>query len=276
MKEKIERALSLIAQHWTNRSAVLWSGGKESQVLLYLLQQVWPETSIIQFAATPHPTRRGFIQEQIQQRKLNVQIKLPVRRDIVSDEHGNVELINFMGADFEIFYPHRPHPQIPATAAFLCAFDWVRQPTDKRAWGFDVLFSGSKQADIDPVWPEARERDHVLERQARRWRWWPWATKTQRIVYPLFDWSDEDVWAFSKQENIAQDMRRYQRGDISRNPDYDDICVNCLKPNSGAVAYCPKNDCLTSNVAAQARVVERGQMYRQQFIQLRGTNESTG
>jgi hypothetical protein len=261
---------ALIDRYLTDKSAVLWSGGKDSQVLLHLCQEAWPEIPIIQFASTPHPTRRAFIGDQIQQRKLSVQIKLPVRRDIASDEQGNVELVNFMGADFEIFYPHRPHPQIPATSAFMCAFDWLRQPTDKRAWGFDVLFSGSKHTDVDPVWPEARERADVLERQARRCWWWPWATKTQRLVYPLYNWTDEDVWAFSRQENIAQDVRRYQRGDISRNPDYDDICVNCLKPNMGAVAYCPKSDSLIPNVAQDAQVVERGAMYRQQFLQLRG------
>lgn len=266
---KLANARGLIAQYLTDKSAVLWSGGKDSQVLLHLCQQAKADIAIVQFAATPHPTRQAFIQEQIQQRQLTVQCKIPVRRDIACDEQGNVELINFMGADYEIFYPHRPHPHIPATAQFLCAFDWLRHPTDSRPWGFDCLFSGSKASDVDPVWSEARTTGAVLERQARRWRWLPFQ-KMQRIVHPLYDWTDEDVWEYSRENNIAQDLRRYQRDDISRNPDYDDICVNCLKPNSGSISYCPKSNALTANVAREAQVVERGAMYRQQFLLLRG------
>lgn len=249
----------------TPRSAVLWSGGKDSNVLLHLCRRVQPEMLVITFEIVPHPTKNQFLMEQMQHYPVR-QVR-PYARDICAAPDGSVQLIGMYAPGWEIFYPIEAHPSAEPTARSLCALDWLRFPTERHKWRKTILsravnriFIGHRGDDTCPAWGDVAASKSVVERRAGK------------AVYPLLDWTEADIWEYSRVHGVAQNEARYQ-GDLAQNNDYADICGNCLRPDGRATAYCPHACTYIPNIAERADVTRRRAAY--QFINLKRSSDES-
>ena len=79
-------------------------------------------------------------------------------------------------------------------------------------------------------------------------------------MFPLRDWTHEDVWEYIESNNVPYDSDRYEKTDGKwgekldkrHNMDYVHACTNCIDCRSTApkFTHCPKLDMIVENISS--------------------------
>lgn len=228
MKEQIRTAIETIreAMGRAKLPALLLSGGKESTLLLHLITAglgsrifcvCWYEDFKGQ------ESRVKFVKKLALQKGLAVVNWPPLWRSYQATDTG-VDI--FSGFDLAgalictgVETVDEEYPEAP------CAQRWLRQsPTATfPLCGFDLLFHGGRAEDKHPtlgsiVQAPIQQLRHI------------------EVVYPLYSWTEEQVWEAIRELNAPYDRERYEAGEA--NIDKVKMCARCLDTSKKGSAWC--------------------------------------
>lgn len=203
--DSLDHAQKIISDALTGARSpiVLWSGGKDSQLLLKLVNDV-REVSALWFRSVD-PKRNRFAEQFIAQTDLTAYSWEPTARYILPNGDG------FSLAE-EFSFGHRSLPIVSdIVPGERCV---VNMPKDRVAYinyDFDVTFAGVKKCDSHPL-----------------------ATPPAGFVYPLWEMSDAEVWQAIRELEILVEESIYDGTDT----DSIRFCTHCLTQGSDEV-FCP-------------------------------------
>lgn len=259
--DKISHSLSLIQEALTlsESPVVAWSSGKDSQVLLWLVQQVKADIPLVFFRNADDPVRFAFADEFLATRNLTTFIPQPEAYDIVAN-----------GDDVELMTVRSFAPQSYGMCGIgidenapvkRCGLEVINRVPAQPEMSFDCVFIGHRSDDICPVQgaiPLASSQGKLAN---------------STLFYILKDWTDADVWECIREYDIPVDPKRYdipngkEWADKTFNPDYDGLCVNCVKPTLSGMVPCALAG-QTESIAHLINPEDRAKRYRSVFINL--------
>jgi 3'-phosphoadenosine 5'-phosphosulfate sulfotransferase (PAPS reductase)/FAD synthetase len=238
------------------KPVVLWSSGKDSMVLLAMVRLFRPDVPVIYLRAFNHPTKHFFAEKIMKEWGLNVIEPLPAYRDVVA-KGDHVELIEVyqQTKDIPFYFPIEAEPDYQPGANCLCAIDKLNAPKSSEVGGFDSVFIGHRGDDVDPVYGAIPVKDYVAQ------------IGDVRMVYPLKDWSEADIWEYSRWQEIPQNDERYVLGLQRGNNDYYPLCTRCLESKENEV-FCPKAKGPVHGLGNLIDAEQRADYWRKQFINI--------
>jgi hypothetical protein len=249
---KVESAVSLIRRHVAaaTRPIVMSSFGKDSMVLLALVKMAGLKLPVLFFKEPFFPSKYAFANAIIAQEGYTVYDYPPAETAVVK-RGETFEVVNYHQAGEQVIYLPTGVSSPQCDEPFLCGLnDLYLKPTcGQYDFPWDLLLIGHKSSDVDPILgPVPLQSKVKLGRPT--------------CVFPLEDWTDEDIWRFTELAGLAVNTRRYdpergyaERPDLRFNPDYFPACVACIDPTRSPRVYCPKVNEMVTNVSAQVRQV---------------------
>lgn len=267
-RSKVDRAIQFITEFIgrSERPVVLWSGGKDSQVLLWLARQAKIDIPAVYFQIYPDARKEAFIHEIAGIWKQQVQTLRPIAHDVAANG-SNVELLNFFRVGDIVVHVGMQSGNVGAKP--ICLIETCTQPTSNDRADCDLAFIGHKDSDVDTLYGHA-----ILSGDTVR-------SGDTTLAYPLRDWTDEDIWEASEQFSIEQNWRRYDRQTKEKlksevfNNDYYALCSKCCAPGlSVESVLCPKIGVHIAYLGDQLPLQERYETYRRSFINIKGYDET--
>ena len=248
MQEKVQAATDLIvrALDGAARPCVLWSGGKDSTVLLHLALLEGAVECV--FWTLPWQRRKLEFAHRLQELwDLTVHDSPPVSAALCQG-NGRIDVMEdyeLLGANQRLTVARGTEP-VQEGRPFVCGVDWLERPKARTEFPFDLAMHGHKSCDIDPLsGPVPLEVDVVQ---------CPGGTET---IFPLRDWTDADVWDYTAAYELPWDESRYDAEgkslpDKGMNSDYYHACFRCCDEREGEFVSCPKRGgAMINSIAAR-------------------------
>jgi len=252
--ERIEVAL-----RGSRRPAVMWSGGKDSTVLLHMAKLVRNDIECIQWRL-PWIREKWIYQERLAaQWDLTLHDQLPQWAGLC---HGNgrIDIMEGYQIGDHTMVIARGTYELDESKPWVCGLDWLTRPKAAQTqFPFDVLLCGHKQEDEDPCSGPVPLQLDVLR-----------PAGCAEIHYPIRNLSDADVTDYLIDNGIEWDAGRYEleesgeadggsgkclrtRADKSLNSDYYNACLRCIDKREGAFVRCPKAQLVVDNISARCQ-----------------------
>jgi 3'-phosphoadenosine 5'-phosphosulfate sulfotransferase (PAPS reductase)/FAD synthetase len=242
---KLEQSIELIWNALTEsaRPAAMLSFGKDSMVLSDLIRKAnikpcFPRTHAFPVDVIYHrdpwfPWKHEFADEIIKSWSMEVYDWAPMYTgvkvkpdmiELVARYHFGSGCIDIPKNTMSpVAYPRRD---------YICGLnDWLLRPkTFLMDYPWDTVFIGHKSSDTDPFEGNVPLKDY----EAR--------VDDVRIVFPLRDWSDKELWEYINEHNIPTQATRYgSRDDRWYVNDYTHACTACIDPRElRDTVFCPK------------------------------------
>lgn len=250
----VERTIRLI-RGWHGQAplgAVLWSGGKDSMVLLHLLRQEGLQLPVIFFREPWQPQRYAFHDQLIRDWGLQAISWHPamVAFQVRGDEFEMQNVYRLNEASFSCPTGMTLRGGGPCSAEqeqpWACAVEMARRPTQERLGThapFQAFWIGHKGCDADVLLGGAAGTgvDAAMRPDG------------SLALFPLRHWSHADIWQYIREHDVPYDRERYGDTDAGaghpvewedrrHNSDYVHACVACIDPRPGAprFVHCPK------------------------------------
>ena len=234
------------------KAAVLWSGGKDSTVLLHLLRfKTGISLPVVQYREPAFRERYAYSDRLIKEWDLEV-YDYPASKHALADGPDvttgemRFDLLKYQqwGANSVVLSLGTERPK--AGEKFLCGVDFLQRPTGTFNWPWEAVYLGTKGGDCDPIKGQVPLAVDVRH-----------AAGSPVSLYPLRDWSDEQIFAYLEEQGVEPDPNRYEktqkewknRADKSANADYIPTCLNCIDRHAGPYAECPKLRATISNIS---------------------------
>lgn len=249
---KIEQAKNVILsgiKHFP-KGMMCWSGGKDSMVLLHIMRSMGIDLPLIFFREPWQPWKYKFHDNLIQDWKLLVYSWHPYQ-SAFQQEGDEWEVQNHYKVNSTILTCPTGITKPQKDTPFVCSLDILKRPKQHylEAPNFDCLWIGHKACDSDPILggdAGTRIDSRVLFDQAT-------------MVFPLKDWTHEDIWKYTEDNNVPYDQDRYEKvdgvwgekRDKIHNVDYVHACTLCVDRREGAdkFVYCPKLQMKIENIS---------------------------
>ena len=243
---KIDHSIELMERALLNakRPAAMLSFGKDSMVLAHLLRHVavtpsFPKAhsfpvDVIYYRDPWFPHKHAFADSIIRSWGMEVHDYPPFAAG-VKVKPDMLELVaryNFGSAAMDIPKNVCPPEEYPRRD-YICGLnDWLMRPkTFLHDYVWETVFIGHRSADVDqfeghvPLACDETELGGV------------------RMVFPLRDWTDAEVWAYIESEKIPVQTDRYYGGfdEAWKSNDYTHACTACIDPREKrTIVRCPK------------------------------------
>jgi hypothetical protein len=116
---------------------------------------------------------------------------------------------------------------------------------------WDTVLIGHKSSDKDPLLGDIPLKGYSAK-----------VSDSVRVLFPLCDFTDADIWTYTEAFNVPYNERRYNKGngyqeftDQQNNNDYYPACMKCMDPAEPAMVECPKFG-VVPNVSAVVPVAD--------------------
>jgi len=246
MLDKIENAKKLIEEQIKQYSnpIVFSSFGKDSMVMLDLIKSIGIKLPIIFHKEPFEPKKYEFANKVINDNDYVVYDYPPIY-SAITKRNDDIEIINFHQVKGHVNYMPTGIRK-PNGGDFLCGLkDIYNKPHANFDFPWDLGFIGHKSTDKDPI------LGNVPLISAG------YTTKSCDFVFPLKEFSDEDVWNYTIEHNLPINDKRYNKDnnwkefeDITYNPDYFHACVSCMDRDEKHFVHCPKLNSLIPNISS--------------------------
>ncbi len=231
----IEHAKQLIrdAVADAKRPVVMCSFGKDSMAMAHLIRGeggVFP-MDVIYHRDPWFPHKNEFADGIIRSWNMTV-FDFPPFAAGVKVKPDMLELVsryNF-GVGFMDIPKNVCKPEDYPRREFICGLnDWVLRPKGMTETPWDLVFIGHRSADVDPF-----EGAVPLKSDETR-------IGGVRVVFPLRDWSDAELWDYIKSNHIPVQEARYNGDERWHANDYTHACTRCIDPREMRdMVPCPK------------------------------------
>jgi hypothetical protein len=126
----------------------------------------------------------------------------------------------------------------PDGGRFLCGLrEVLKRPTGAFNYPWDVAIVGHKNSDKDSIAGEIPLNCDIKQGGGL----------TPDLAFPLRNWTDEDVWEYTEENNLPVQADRYDQAnrlelpDKRFNSDYAHVCIACCDSRSKSLSVmCPK------------------------------------
>lgn len=236
--EIVDQALSFLEKGLRDaaKPCVLYSGGKESQICLYLARQVRPDVSAVYMTVTDDARKHAFVRSVCAMWDVPLDERKPSARDLAG--RGNhIEVINLFHIGPNAILHLGMQPVTENNQHHFCAVRERYKPIEDAPWPYDVAVCGQRDDDKDTLYGDVPVGADELR------------LGPVRAIFPLRRWTEADVWAATREYKIPQNYLRYDRRTGEKlsgsafNNDYYHLCTRCLEPGLDApdgVIDCPK------------------------------------
>ncbi|CAB5238155.1 Phosphoadenosine phosphosulphate reductase [uncultured Caudovirales phage] len=248
---KLERSIDIIktAIATNGRSVVLWSGGKDSMVLLHIIRNVLGVKCPVALFRDPwQPHKYKFQDNLIKEWGLEVYSWHPSANEFAQNE-DLFEVMNYYKFNETVIACHSRIAPPEAGKGWVCSIDMLKRPKQATLLSnWDTVWSGHKGCDTDPIHGITGTKVETMLNPGN-----------STFMFPLRDWSHEDIWAYIESENIPWDSDRYEKVDgkyqekvdLSNSSDYVHACTACVdcRAEASKVVHCPKFNTSIENCA---------------------------
>lgn len=195
--------------------AVMWSGGKDSMLLLAEVRKANPGIPCILFGSPSTFARRVIMEWDLEVWRWE-----PADVYVVPNDSG-LTLVRE-----QAFGTQRFPVLLDVEAGTQCIADVLTERTPRLFPHFDLILSGYRDSDYH--WSMGGRGFFPAD---------GWSLGKAKVIAPLRHLTDAQVWAEIKTQGVPYDVQRYDEG--GSDPDCVRACVQCLQPGIGRV-FCPK------------------------------------
>lgn len=242
LSEKVEQAKKIVTDclAGVERPVIACSFGKDSMVMLDLLRRMGKQLPILYWKREHHfPAKNAFANRMIAEWELETYDYPPLFTQVVKKD-DKIEVVN----NFQV--GRAKWISVPSGIIapkdgekFLCALnDMYGKPTGSFNFPWDCVLIGHKSSDIDPLQGAIPLLVDVTDTEPK-------------VMFPLRHFTDADVWEYTKEFAVPQDMNRYKENgeDVAFNNDYYPACTACMNPEGPETVWCPKLNQPVENVS---------------------------
>jgi 3'-phosphoadenosine 5'-phosphosulfate sulfotransferase (PAPS reductase)/FAD synthetase len=229
--------------------AIMCSFGKDSLVVTHLALRACGNLPVIFHKEPFYPKKYRYANSVIEAWNLTV-YDYPPRRTAIQQKDNEVEIIGYydIGGDKTSMLPTGICDPVGDEVPVCGLHDIYLKPKGRFAYPWDCVVHGHKTCDVDPFYGEVPLFADVGLNVG-----------TSTPVFPIRDWSHQDVWDYIEKHELPIHYDRYEKqldgswaekADKQLNPDYFPACTACMRRDGGAV-QCPRFGCEVSNVSKQ-------------------------
>lgn len=225
--------------------AIMCSFGKDSMVMLHLMiEDMGLDLPVIFFRDPFFPWKYKFADDMIQQYELEVYNWTP---QAVSLWEGKSIMAFTNHLSFGRSVLDLPKNIIePDDNYFKCGIEILNQPKGTFQTPWDLTFVGHKNCDEDQIAGKIPLKCDIKQN----------GELAPDVAFPLRDWSNADIWAYTKRFKVDQQPDRYdvenecEFEDKTTNSDYANVCIRCLdRRNKAPAVFCPKHKIEVTNIS---------------------------
>lgn len=233
-----EKVIDAVLRNYRN-PCLLCSFGKDSMVLLYMLRQ-WHKPLPVVFFRQPFFQRKyAYANRIIEDWNLQeIYQDVPPFGVAVSHGQGKTEFVNHYNFGGKTIMVPIGWLQPKESEPYLCGKeDIYNRPLGTFNWPWDCAIVGHKATDTDPLHPSLNIEMELVQNP-----------NACDCAFPLREWSDEDIWAFTEKYDVPINHGRYEKSDEGwrvkegqyYDSDYFPYCNKCFDPSQPDVVDCPK------------------------------------
>lgn len=214
------------------------SFGKDSMVVLHLLREIGALCPIVFYTSPWFPRKYDFARWVIRELNLEVYEYPPLRISMLygksiaafCDEFQVGQLTTIAVPKNIVEYEDGDDPD-----KFMCGLGFFARPIGGFVYPWDVAVVGHKDSDSDQIYGDIPLHTRLLYRD-----------DGPDYMYPLKEWTDEDVWDYTEYFKIPVQPNRYDRlarkelADKTYNSDYFEACIRCVDARRTGKVFCPK------------------------------------
>lgn len=259
-RDRISEALSEAHQ-----PVVLFSGGKDSTLLLHFCRQIYPRIPVLCFVEPLGEHKADFINRVISEWELEAYTYAPSRMDVLAKD-DQLEIINVYDLSGEaMFYLPTGIEREFNPDSFECGLNLINKPLISGfEYPWDVTFIGHRGEDVDPIHGPLGARELKAE------------LGPTTLIYPLQDWTTKEIWEATIQEGVPWNEKRYDQAngfkefpDLTYNNDYHSVCVRCLDPSvEGERVICPLGNEPVPHIGRGLDWTGRRAAWRETFVNI--------
>lgn len=205
-----------------NKTVLLWSGGKDSNLILEIIRLEKLEVQIMQFRPDWRKSQKAWIDQQIIEKDLSVISPMPVDRFVVQTGQ-NIALVD----DYLINGQRLPIIRDAVYSEFSCILEISKERCAEVPFPYDLVLTGWKKGETHPILG-----DFELSQSE--------TVGNAEFYSPLFDLTDEEVFGLCAYLDVAlpghygSNYTDYEKGDTGNIL----ACSECLKGADEVI--CPK------------------------------------
>jgi 3'-phosphoadenosine 5'-phosphosulfate sulfotransferase (PAPS reductase)/FAD synthetase len=253
LDEKIKDTLEFIAKCFAEfqRPVLLWSGGKDSMVLLYLLKSMKRIPPVLFFEEPKFPRKFAFAHRIIESLNLEVHDYPPVRMSMLYGKNGIPSHVAeyHTGSKYTIILPRNIIEYEDGDREYLCGLEFLSRPTTTYPFPWDLLLIGHKDVDEDQIFGRVPLKTRTVVRD-----------EGPAYAFPLKNWTHDDVWDYTDSFGVPVQQSRYDQATRTEwkikyyNSDYFPLCIRCVDARrAGTQVSCPRFERSLVNISEQVR-----------------------
>jgi hypothetical protein len=237
---------------------ILWSGGKDSMVVLHMLKFLMKrELPVVCWREPWMPEKLRFINRIIDEWNLEAHDYAPSAVSLCRGKESRVDIMECYQVSSAAQKPEyimvARGTIVPEEGrSFLCALEtFLSRPLGTYNFPWDCMVMGHKSSDDDPTVGRVPLQVDRLQLE-----------NAGTILYPIREWTDDDVFEYHERHSVPHDETRYDVKNRqvlkknSTNSDYFHTCTKCCDPTSASFVRCPKYGIDVNNVSHRVPWVE--------------------